>query len=164
MPIEATKYNWYFHFLHIYFLGYCQETWSSCSLIQPTTAWKKAVFISRNILLSMNLINRLCHCPYDILSGISPTICVRFYWVTDTMPPPFVGIKYFQLLDAGKPILISKGLLLLPCSLIPCFPPQDIWVPLFFVYHIFCSILPLGRCDSNSVYGEKKQKFRSSYD
>ena len=53
------------------------------------------------------------------------------------MLTPFVDINYFRLLEVRKFILNSKVLFLLPCSLIHCFPPQDLWGPPFVIYRGF---------------------------
>ena len=50
------------------------------------------------------------------------------------MSPLFVHLEYFRLLGIGKPIQNNELLFLLPCSFIPCLPPQDIWGPLFVIY------------------------------
>ena len=59
------------------------------------------------------------------------------------MLTPFVDINYFRLLEVRKFILNSKVLFLLPCSLIHCFPPQDLWGPPFVIYRVFVASFDL---------------------
>ena len=50
----------------------------------------------------MILINCLYRFPQNIYSDIVPLICVIVYWAMDKMLPPFVDLKYLQLLDVGQ--------------------------------------------------------------
>ena len=72
--------------------------------------------------------NILCYCPSNMCQSVLGCGCNDL---------PFVYIYYFQIVNFGLPIINIKGLLILLCSLIPWSYPQNIWGPLFFVYHIF---------------------------
>ena len=55
----------------------------------------------------------------------------------DIMFPAFVDLDYFQLLDAGQPIITIKGFLPLPFSLVLFFTHKDILCNIFVIYWIF---------------------------